>query len=98
MLNAISGAEKVGWLGLIGGTVLAAVQVVRFLATFFREHEMLMKNMEKTAALVDRFPVIEENSRAAKEERNEIIEELRGLRREINDVLKLMIQVHPTGN
>lgn len=98
MFDTISGAEKVGWLTLGGGTIVACSQVIRFLAKFFREHEMLLKNMNETARLVTRFPVIEEGIKVAKEERSEILIELRGLRSDINDVLKLMVGDHQKGN
>ena len=97
MLDSVSAASKIGWLGLIGGTFLALVKTVRWVANFSEEHTRLMVHLVKAEPMLVEFALMRESVRVAKEERNAIIEELRGLRQEINEVLKLMVTGYQRG-
>lgn len=67
-VGAASAAEKIGWLGLVGGGCVTIVKVIRWLAA-----------LEKAAEI-------------AKEERKEMLEEIRGLRMDLNDLYSILIQ------
>lgn len=92
--GSISAVEKLGWLGLLGGFFVACVKVVQWCYNFQAEHDAFKKHLLETESLTQRFLVVEESTKIAKEERKEIIAELRGLRAEINNVLKLMVRGH----
>lgn len=98
IFDSLSGAEKIGWLGLVGGIIVALVKVVKFIYNFSEEHDMLVANMKQTSPLVTRVTIAEIDLKVIKEERGEILEEIKGLRQDINDVLKLMITGHQKGN
>ena len=57
-----------------------------------------MEDLKASAPLLVRFVAIEEAVKVAKEERHEMIEEIRGLRKEIGDVLKLMVNGYQSGH
>jgi len=90
--ESISNAEKVAWLGLIGGFCVACVKVVRWVANFSEEHTLLMSHLKEVAPLVPRIITMEETTRAAKEERREMLEEIRGLRQDMNDLYTALIK------
>ena len=89
--ESVSNAEKVAWLGLIGGFCVAVVKVVRWFSDFSEEHRLLMEHLKETAPLIPRFLKIEEATRIASEERKEMLMELRGLRSDLNELYTTLI-------
>jgi hypothetical protein len=90
--ESISNAEKVAWFGLIGGFCVATIKVVRWLANFSEEHRLLMEHLKEVAPLVPRIITMEETTRQAKEERKEMLEELRGLRQDLTNLYTALIK------
>ena len=97
MFDSTSLAEKVGVLGIVGTFLVALIRVWRWVSNFNVEHELLLKHLQEATPLIERFIAMEEAAKTAKIERAEMLEELRGLRQEINDVLKLMIEGYQRG-
>lgn len=98
MLESTSLAEKIGLAGVMGGTIVALVKSVKWIGNFSTEHTLLLDHLKEASPMLVRFVAMEEAQKAAKEERKEIIEEIRGLRGEIHDVLKLMVKGPQNGN
>ncbi len=92
MLDSMSGAEKVGWLGLIGGTIVALGRVTRFVYHFSEEHNTLIAHLKKAQPLLEEIIVVREATRIAAIERENILDELQAMRREITEVLRLMVK------
>jgi hypothetical protein len=94
MLEGASAAEKIGVvtgiMTLLGGIGIAFVKTVRFFAHFSEEHMRFLEYMARAEPMAERIASLEEGARMAATERHELLEEIRGLRRDINDVLKLL--------
>lgn len=89
--GSISAAEKIGWLGLIGGFCIAAVKVVRWIASFQSEHDEFKRHLVEAELLIPRFLAMEESSRIAQVERHETLKEIRGLRQDLKDLYTMLI-------
>ena len=92
MLDSTSVAEKVGILGILGGICVACVKVARFLYRFSQEHEMILKFMADTEDIPPRVIRLEETAEHVQAERRELLEEVRGLRQDVHDFLKTMLE------
>ena len=89
--ESINDAEKTAWLGLIGGFCVATVKVVRWLHNFSEEHSLLMEHLKEMTPLIPKIIRTEELVRVAQEERKEMLEEVRGLRRDLTELYAALI-------
>ena len=91
-IGAASAAEKIGWLALAGGFFVTCAKVVKWFYNFQTEHDAFKKHLIDAEPLMPRFIVMEQEIAHAKRERVEMLEEIRGLRRDISAVLNAMLE------
>ena len=92
MFDSTSATEKIGWLGLMGGIFVALVQAGRWVSNFGSEHEAFKAHLLRAEPILARFPVLEAANLTAQRERQEMLEEIKGLRKDINDLFRYMLQ------
>ena len=87
---------KIGVFTAVGSFFVALLAlIVKFgmwIAGITREHNEMYQHMLQTKAQHDEFPLLKKDVAHIQEDQNNLVEEFRGLRKELQDVLKILIE------
>ena len=92
MLDNLNTVEKTGVVGaiftIVSASIFGIISFFRWLINVSGEHEKLMEHMQATKD----YPVIRQQITTLKEDHTGLLAEVKGLRQDIQDLFKLLIE------